>query len=137
MVFNPIRVRDDVCSGCRSCETACVFHREGLIGTSAARIRIVKDEAEGSDQPRLCRMCVDPACVSACPNGALGRSENGEGMIRLDKSLCQACGACLHACPFGSLFIDPRDGTPLVCDLCGGDPACVKRCTTGAIVFEA
>jgi carbon-monoxide dehydrogenase iron sulfur subunit len=136
MVLKPITVRAQVCSGCRSCETACVFRREGLIGTSASRIRIVKDEAEGADLPRLCRLCADPACIPACPNGALERDRE-RGTVRLDEALCQACGECLTACPFGSLFQDPRDGTPLICDLCGGDPACVEICTTGALVFEA
>jgi Fe-S-cluster-containing dehydrogenase component len=135
VVSEPIRVRAEVCSGCRACETACVFHREGLIGTSASRIRIVKDEAEGEDLPRLCRLCVDPDCIPACPNKALDRDTDG-GAIRLDKDLCQACGACRRACPFGSLFEDPRDGKPLACDLCSGNPACVNRCTTGALVFE-
>ncbi len=136
MVSKPIQVRAEVCSGCRACETACVLHREGLIGTSAARIRIVKNEAEGTDLPRLCRVCDDCPCIPACPHGALGRSVNGRGVVRLDRSLCDACGNCIQACPFDSIFSDPRDGTPLICDLCGGEPVCVKRCTLGAIVFE-
>lgn len=135
MIIKRIQVRADVCTGCRSCETACVLHREGMIGTSAARIRIIKDEAEGKDLPHLCQFCDDPACISACPSGALNRSGTGEGAIRLDKSLCQPCGLCFAACSFRSIFADPRDGTPLICDLCDGKPACVRRCTIGAIVF--
>jgi Fe-S-cluster-containing dehydrogenase component len=135
MILKRIQVRADVCSGCRACETACVLHREGLIGTSAARIRIAKDEAEGRDLPRLCQICDDPACLSACPHGALSRSEPLEGAILLDKSLCEPCSLCFSACSFGSIFADPRDGTPLICDLCAGEPACVKRCTKRAIIF--
>jgi anaerobic carbon-monoxide dehydrogenase iron sulfur subunit len=135
MILKRIQVRADVCTGCRACETACVLHREGMIGTSTARIRIIKDEPEGKDLPRLCQFCDDPACISACPTGALRRNGTGEGAIRLDKSLCRPCGLCFAACSFRSIFAHPRDGTPLICDLCDGKPACVKRCTKGAIAF--
>ena len=43
--------------------------------------------------------------------------------------------ACLEACPFGAIFFDSEQGVAIMCDLCGGDPACVKRCATGAIRY--
>ena len=57
-------------------------------------------------------------------------------IAQLDESLCVGCGTCVDACPFGMAALHPESGLAIICDLCGGDPACVKRCVTGAIVYE-
>lgn len=132
MSLRPIRVKASLCSGCRACEAACVFHHENVLGTSSSRIRVRKDEEEGIDEPRLCRLCPEPACIPSCPESALSR-DPGLGIILLDESLCTACGVCLNACPHGSISTNPRTGLPLFCDLCGGTPACIPRCSPGAL----
>jgi carbon-monoxide dehydrogenase iron sulfur subunit len=135
-----ILVNRDVCSGCRACEVACVAHHEGRFGTATARIRVVKVEALGIDQPHVCRQCgtAEAAalapCVAACPVGALSKDEH-TGAIRIRAETCIGCAACVDACPFGMAALHPETGTAIICDLCGGDPACVKRCATGAIVY--
>ena len=151
-----ILVNRDVCSGCRACEVACVAHHEGRFGTATARIHVVKVEPLGIDQPHVCRQCraVAPAgpagatalapCIAACPVDALSVDEY-TGAILVDvppsgasptsPSACIGCSACVDACPFGMAALHPHTGTALICDLCGGDPACVKRCATGAIVY--
>lgn len=70
--------------------------------------------------------------MPSCPEGALSR-DPGLGVILLDENRCTACGVCLDACPFGSISRDPRTGYPLICDLCGGAPACIPRCSPGAL----
>jgi Fe-S-cluster-containing hydrogenase component 2 len=50
-------------------------------------------------------------------------------------SACTGCGTCVQACPFGMIALSSETGTALICDLCGGDPSCVKRCATGAIAY--
>jgi carbon-monoxide dehydrogenase iron sulfur subunit len=120
------------CSGCRACELACVARREGRFGTADARIRVIKIEAEGVDRPSLCRQCADARCVAACPTGAL-TTDAVTRRIQLNPDDCIVCPACAAACPFGVVFIDTTTGVPLICDYCGGDPACVKRCVTGAL----
>jgi carbon-monoxide dehydrogenase iron sulfur subunit len=129
-----ILVHQDVCSGCRACEVACVAHHDGRFGTAAARIHVVKIEPLGVDQPHVCRMCRHAPCVAACPAGALGVDEL-TGAIRLVTEACIGCANCVDACPFGVATVHPETGLALICDLCGGDPACVKRCATGAIVY--
>ncbi len=120
------------CSGCRACELACVARREARFGTATARIRIVKIEAHGVDRPSVCRQCADAPCVAACPTGALAQDE-ATGIIRFTADDCVVCPACAAACPFDVVFIDAVTSMPLICDLCAGDPACVKRCVTGAL----
>jgi carbon-monoxide dehydrogenase iron sulfur subunit len=140
-----ILVSRDVCSGCRACEVACVAHHEGRFGTAAARIHVVKVEPLGIDQPHVCRQCgtagsaAGAPCVAACPVGALSKDERtGAVLVDVDPAsacACIACAACVDACPFGMAALHPETGTAIICDLCGGDPACVKRCATGAIVY--
>ncbi len=124
------------CSGCRACEIACVAHHEARFGTANSRVRILKIEAHGVDRPQVCRQCPDAPCVDACPVAALSKDEH-TGAIHLVAEDCIVCTACSDACPFGTLFVDSRTGLPLVCDLCDGRPACVKRCATGALACHA
>jgi carbon-monoxide dehydrogenase iron sulfur subunit len=130
-----IVVQADQCSGCRACEVACVVYHEGHFGTAAARLRVTKMDSLGVDQPHVCRLCRRPPCAAACPSEALYRDE-ATGAVLLRAALCDACAACVVACPFGMVALHPETGLALICDLCGGDPACVKRCTTGAIALE-
>ena len=129
-----ILVREGVCSGCRACEVACVARHEGRFGTAATRIHVVKIEPLGVDQPHVCRLCSHAPCVAACPTGAL-RKDGPAGAVLLDAEECIGCSACVDACPFGVATLHPESGRPLICDLCDGDPAWVKRCATGAIVY--
>ncbi len=129
-----IVVNEALCSGCRACEVACVARRDGRFGTATARIRIVKIEAQGVDRASLCRQCDDAPCAAVCPTGALV-ADVASHRLRFNADDCIACPACAVACPFDVLFIDATTGMPLVCDLCDGDPACVKRCATGALTL--
>jgi carbon-monoxide dehydrogenase iron sulfur subunit len=129
-----ILVRQEVCSGCRACEVACVAHHERGFGTTSARIRVTKIEPLGIDRPHVCRLCRRAPCVAACPADALYRDES-TGAVLLRSEECIGCSACVDACPFGMAALHPKTGLALICDLCGGDPACVKRCATGAIVY--
>ena len=126
--------RKEVCSGCRACEVACVARHDGRFGTATARIKVTKIEPMGLDVPNVCRLCQRPACVAACPTEALYRDEV-LGVVRLKAEDCIGCSACVDECPFGMVMLHPETDLPLICDLCDGDPACVKRCATDAIIY--
>jgi len=53
--------------------------------------------------------------------------------VKIDRELCISCFKCLEACPFGAIFAHPDCPGPIKCDLCGGDPECVKACPKEAI----
>jgi Fe-S-cluster-containing dehydrogenase component len=129
-----ILVHQDLCSGCRACQVACVAQHESHFGTATARIHVTKIEPLGLDQPHVCRLCHQAPCLAACPAGALVRKEVS-GPILVQAEDCIGCSACVDACPFGVATLHPETGVVLICDLCQGDPACVKRCATGAIVY--
>lgn len=129
-----IVVREELCTGCRACEVACVAWHEGRFGTATARIWITKTETLGVDRPHVCRLCRRPPCVAACPTGALYKDES-TGVVLLRPDDCIGCSACVEACPFSVAGLHPETELALICDLCSGDPACVKRCATAAIVY--
>jgi len=120
------------CAGCRYCEMLCSFHHEGKFSPSLSRVTVIKEDRYGLDYPVLCHQCDPCPSVEACPTGALRRTELG--VISLDEEACIGCGRCVEACPYDAVKLD-KASRPLICDLCGGDPLCVKRCPTGALTF--
>jgi formate dehydrogenase iron-sulfur subunit len=90
---------------------------------------------------KQCRHCLEPACVSACPVGAMQKTP--EGVVVYDKAICMGCRYCMVACPFGIPRYDWSSAVPYVnkCNLCytrlreGKLPACVEACPTRATIF--
>jgi Fe-S-cluster-containing hydrogenase component 2 len=73
--------------------------------------------------------------MSACPVNAITIRPDTGAKVVLDAT-CVGCSLCAIACPFGTIFWDPIRHKAFKCDLCGGDPACVKACPTAAILYE-
>ena len=87
----------------------------------------------------VCKHCTNAGCLDACPTGALIRTEFGSVVLQPD--VCNGCGYCVPACPFGVVDRDPSDGRAGKCTLCydrledGLEPACAKACPTDSIQF--
>lgn len=126
-----ILIRPELCSGCARCEVACAFAHHRRTGRALSRIKVVRFEETGIDSAVTCRQCAGRPCLE-CPQQALAVGSRGE--IVLEPRRCTSCGACAAACPIGA--IEMVDGLPAVCDLCGGDPACVRACTLGAAAYD-
>ena len=117
------------CSGCRRCEVACTLYHEGRIWPEASRIRIFM-LTPTLEIPHLCAQCDDAPCIESCSVEALSIDED-TGAIIVDKEACTGCGNCIEACPGDVPTIHPTENYALICDLCGGDPECVKVCSEG------
>lgn len=117
------------CSGCRMCEVACSLHHEGRIWPEASRVRVFMF-VPGVDFPHLCTQCHDYPCVEACPVEALSVDDETLAVI-VNRERCTSCGVCVTACPGRVPFLHPGDGKATICDLCGGNPECVKICQEG------
>ena len=89
----------------------------------------------------VCKHCTNAGCLDACPTGALIRTEFETVFVQPD--VCNGCGYCVTACPFGVIDRDPYDGRAAKCTLCydrlqdGLEPACAKACPTDSIQFGA
>ena len=151
-----------VCIGCKACEVACkewnTLPAEGLLlsgmsydntqalGASTWRhVAFIEQPADTDDGLRwlmssdVCKHCTEAACLDVCPTGALMRTEFGTVVVQDD--VCNGCGYCVSACPFGVIDRREIDGGAHKCTLCydrlgeGLTPACAKACPTESIQF--
>jgi formate dehydrogenase iron-sulfur subunit len=87
----------------------------------------------------VCKHCTHAACLDVCPTGALFRTEFGTVVVQPD--VCNGCGYCVPACPYGVIDIRKEDGRAFKCTLCydrlkeGQTPACAQACPTESIQF--
>jgi len=158
-----------LCIGCKACEVACKewnqvpddglnflgqsYDNTGELGADTWRHvafieqrKPVNVEAEGSTgemrwlmSSDVCKHCTHAACLEVCPTGSLFRTEFGTVVVQED--ICNGCGYCVPACPFGVIDKREEDGRVWKCTLCydrvgvGLEPACAKACPTKSIQF--
>jgi formate dehydrogenase iron-sulfur subunit len=139
------------CIGCYQCVEACAqaHHlREDLPlpqyspdGLSASRWATIITQPGGHNIRKSCFHCLDPACVSACPVGAMVKTP--EGPVVYSPKRCMGCRYCMMACPYGIPRYEWDQVVPYVrkCTMCherlqeGQWPACVEACPEKAMVF--
>lgn len=142
------------CAGCASCMLTCSMVHSGESNISLSRIQVLSDPfgpfgEETSLVQEQCRQCTYPACVDACPTGAMHADANNGFARTVDEGKCIGCERCINACPFTPSRVqwNPTERHAQKCDLCkdtpfmtqeggvGGVQACVAICPTGAISF--
>ena len=128
----------DKCTGFMACVLACSFAKFGIFAPDYSRIRLLKFEDSGVDAPIFCQQCENARCMEACPKDAIVR-DTETGIIVIDEELCDGCGICLVSCPYGAISAhyeaSKKNRIILKCDLCQGDPQCVKWCETKALHY--
>lgn len=139
LVFDP-----QLCTGCMHCMTSCATYHEGSTSLSRARLQIMRHEGHAltkmDEEDELvflfvgCQHCEDPVCSIVCPVAAIGRNKE-TGAVNIDQTRCIGCRICLMTCYFGAISWNPRDRKVYKCDLCEGDPQCVRFCQAGALKF--
>ena len=130
------------CIGCHACTTACKSENEVPVGVTRTYVKSVDvgafPQARRAFQVTRCNQCEDAPCVAACPTQAMYRRD--DGIVDFDKQVCIGCKACIAACPYDAIFINPEDHAAEKCNMCahrldvGLEPACVTVCPTEAIV---
>lgn len=149
------------CIGCKACQSACMEWNDirDEIGSNAgiydnprdltadswtvmrfSEVEVEKDKLEWLIRKDGCMHCADPGCLKACPApGAIIQYSNG--IVDFHEENCIGCGYCIAGCPFNVPRISKKDNKAYKCTLCsdrvgvGMEPACVKSCPTGALVF--
>lgn len=154
-----------VCIGCKACEVAChewnqlpasnggatklsgnSYDNTGhLDGINWRHVKFIEQFPADRTAGRwlmmsdVCKHCVQAGCLEICPTGAIVRTEFDTVVIQAN--VCNGCRACLAACPFGVIGIDPVTRTAHKCTLCYDrmlndlTPACAKACPTASIQF--
>ena len=126
-----------MCGGCEICVYTCSLKNEGVAAPSIARIRMRTPISGYFNKVALtCQQCVDPQCLRYCPTGAI-YVDGKTGARVINEAKCIGCQECIQHCSFGPPRIryDSVKKKAVKCDLCGGDPACVKACPTGGLTF--
>ena len=118
-----------MCSGCRKCEIACSYFHENCIWPEASRVRVFM-LVPGLEFPHFCAQCQDYPCVESCPVKALSVDRKTAAVL-VDEEKCTTCGDCISACPGRIPHMHPKKNHILICDLCKGNPQCVKVCQEG------
>ncbi len=128
------------CDGCKECETACAMRHTGYRKIARKRIEI-KDAGTTTGSsganffvPFACQQCVDPPCMAVCPKKAVTRDVD-LGRVVIDARLCVGCKMCVSACPSGSMAFAQDFGFPYKCELCDGEPECVRVCKPKALEY--
>lgn len=126
-----LAVIPESCSGCRMCELVCAIHHFGVNNPKKSAVRVLVTYPHPVVRmPIVCSQCKLPVCADACPVGALKRAD---GVVQLDADACVSCMKCVEACPFGAIYAHEDLEIPIKCDLCGGDPQCVRVCPKQAL----
>ncbi len=139
------------CIGCLQCSSACKMVNQLDLdkprvwqkgdGLSARNWTSILQQPDNHYVRKQCRHCLEPACASACPVGALHTTE--KGAVVYDSEKCLGCRYCMMACPYGIPRYDWDEVVPYVrkCILChdrlqdGQEPGCTEACPTGATIF--
>jgi carbon-monoxide dehydrogenase iron sulfur subunit len=129
-----VAVDPDACVACRNCEYACAFRQSGDFDRHASHIRVNFYAEDRACIALTCMHCDDAWCLEVCPAAAISRDPE-TGAVQIDAARCAGCKMCLLACPYGNVHFDQAEGVSGKCDLCGGDPMCVRSCTSAALRY--
>ncbi|WP_424358020.1 4Fe-4S dicluster domain-containing protein [Methanocella sp. MCL-LM] len=120
-----------LCTGCRQCMTACSFKKYRTYNYNLSMCKVLEDPSGGFVRVH-CHHCRDPMCAAACPTGACKKDEK-TGFVTIDQMLCIGCKSCMYACPISIPHIGRGLKIMVKCDMCAGDPECIKVCSPKAI----
>jgi Fe-S-cluster-containing dehydrogenase component len=130
------------CIGCHACTTACKSENVVPLGVTRTYVKHVDvgvfPQARRAHQVTRCNQCAHAPCVTACPTSAMFK--RADGIVDFNKDICIGCKACMAACPYDAIFINPEDHSAEKCNFCahridmGLEPACVVVCPVEAIL---
>ena len=131
------------CIGCHACTVACKSEHDVPLGVYHTWVKYVETGQFPNNRRHFtvlrCNHCDDAPCIPSCPVTALYRRHQ-DGIVDFDPERCIGCKACLQACPYDALHIDPDTHTAAKCNFCahrvevGLEPSCQVVCPTQAIV---
>jgi len=131
------------CIGCHACTTACKMEHSVPLGVTRTYVKQVDvgvyPTVSRHFQVTRCNQCTNAPCVTICPVTAM--YQRPDGIVDFDRDVCIGCKACIAACPYDAIYIDPQSHSAEKCNFCahridqGLEPACVIVCPERAIVI--
>ena len=125
------------CSGCKICEQICAktHYNSQNSSKTALKIHTVFTEEKIWHTHTVCQQCgPDAPCIRSCPTGALYWKTDGKvPHLAIDLNKCEGLFVCVSTCPYNAIYRHPALNNPIFCDLCEGDPQCMRWCPMGAI----
>lgn len=131
------------CIGCHACTTACKAENDVPVGVFRTWVKNVEvgtfPDVKRHFAVLRCNHCEDPPCVEVCPVTAM--YQRPDGLVDFDHDSCIGCKACMQACPYDAIYMDPVSETAAKCNFCshrvdaGLLPACVVVCPVEALLF--
>jgi Fe-S-cluster-containing dehydrogenase component/formate-dependent nitrite reductase membrane component NrfD len=131
------------CIGCHACTTACKSENDVAVGVFRTWVKNVDVGTFPAVRRHFavlrCNHCEDAPCVEICPTTAM--YQRPDGLVDFDESRCIGCKACMQACPYDAIYMDPNTQTAAKCNFCshrvdeGLLPACVVVCPVEALLF--
>ena len=122
------------CVGCLTCTQACSVKHTGTVNPLLSRIAAVKLQMGIECINVVCMQCESAACEIICPAKAISLDEL-LGRKVVDYDICIGCKMCMTVCPFGCMNFDSINKRVFKCELCDGDPICVKFCQYDALQY--
>ena len=122
------------CRGCYSCTQACSFAKSREFNINGANLSVDYLPEFDLSVPVICLHCTEPECMEACPVQAIFRDKETDAVV-IDLTICTGCEICITVCPVGHPRIDINNKNIAKCDLCDGDPECVKYCGYDALQY--
>jgi carbon-monoxide dehydrogenase iron sulfur subunit len=125
----------DRCLACRNCERVCSFQGAGGFKRENSNIWVHIDLEKRSIFAMTCLQCETALCLEVCPTEGLIRDPLTNAVV-VDESACVGCRMCVAACPFGNIHFENKRQVAAKCNLCHGDPECVRNCMAGALHYS-
>lgn len=122
------------CTGCLFCMVSCSYKHHGYVDLNKANIKITFNPKLLKFEATYCHHCDEPICMTACPVDAISKDEI-TGIVKTNPAKCIGCHLCNIMCPLSVSWFDTEARISQKCDLCDGDPECVKFCPTYALRF--
>lgn len=129
-----ITINPERCVGCQNCARACAFTQSGDFNIKNSNMRVGVYPEERYCLPLTCFQCEDAPCMEICPAGAITRNLKSNA-VQINSQKCIGCKMCMLACPFGNIHFDAEKHVSTKCNLCDGDPQCIKFCVARALEF--
>jgi len=127
-------INQEKCSGCRMCEIVCSYFNENEFNPALSRIQVISDKSKSIDFTIVCQQCEKALCQEVCISGAIYYDAT-IGAYKIDEKKCIGCKLCIISCPVGAMGFNTKNGVAMKCNLCDGEPKCVKYCFMEAIEF--